>query len=176
MPTARTLTSWQLKLADPEATAALGHALARAVQIHLAEIRECGLQIGLSGDLGAGKTALVRAMLRALGVSGSVKSPTYALVEPYAVSSLDFYHFDFYRFSDPADFGSSGFRDLFGPGRLCAIEWPERAGDRLPTSDISITLKVERVGRLASLAAASELGQACLTSAIAEYQAGSGGT
>ena len=176
MPTARTLTSWQLKLANPEATAALGHALARAVRIHLAEIRECGLQIGLSGDLGAGKTALVRAMLRTLGVSGLVKSPTYALVEPYAVSSLDFYHFDFYRFSDPANFGSSGFRELFGPGRLCAIEWPERAGDRLPTSDISITLKVEGDGRLASLAAASELGQTCLTSAIAEYQAGSDGT
>jgi tRNA threonylcarbamoyladenosine biosynthesis protein TsaE len=172
----RTLTSWQLKLADPEATAALGRALARAVQIHLVEVRECGLQIGLSGDLGAGKTALVRALLHALGVSGPVKSPSYALVEPYTVSSLDFYHFDFYRFSDPADFGSSGFRDMFGPGRLCAIEWPERAGDRLPTSDISITLRVEGDGRLASLTAASRLGQACLTSAIAEYQAGSGGT
>jgi tRNA threonylcarbamoyladenosine biosynthesis protein TsaE len=92
------------------------------------------------------------------------------------VSSLDFYHFDFYRFNDPAEFGSSGFRDLFGPGRLCVIEWPERAGDRLPTSDISIALKVEGEGRLASLAAASELGRACLTSAIAEYEVGSGGT
>jgi tRNA threonylcarbamoyladenosine biosynthesis protein TsaE len=169
-------TSWQLKLADPEATAALGRALARAVQIHLAEVRERGLQIGLSGDLGAGKTALVRSMLSTLGVTGPVKSPTYALVEPYAVSSLDFYHFDFYRFNDPADFGSSGFRDMFGPGRLCVIEWPERAGDRLPTNDISIALKVEGDGRLASLAAESGLGRACLTSAIAEYEVGSGGT
>lgn len=175
MSTARSLTSWQLKLADPEATAALGRALARAVQIHLAEVRACGLQIGLSGDLGAGKTAVVRAMLRTLGVSGPVKSPTYALVEPYTVSSLDFYHFDFYRFSDPAEFGSSGFRDHFGPGRLCAIEWPERAGDRLPTSDISIALNVDGDGRFASLAAASKLGQACLTSAIAEYRAGTDG-
>ena len=176
MSTVRSLTFWQLKLADPEATVALGRALALAVRRHLGPIREQGLQIGLSGDLGAGKTALVRAMLQALGVTGSVKSPTYALVEPYAVSSLDFYHFDFYRFSDPAEFGSSGFRDLFGPGRLCAIEWPERAGDRLPTGDISITLEVDGDGRLASLAAASGLGQACLTSAIAEYQAGNDGT
>lgn len=176
MPTSRRFASWQLRLADPEATAALGRSLSRAVLRHLSAIEANGLQIGVSGELGAGKSALIRALLRGLGVTGAIKSPTYALVEPYAVSRLDCYHFDFYRFSDPAEFGSSGFRELFGPGRLCLIEWPERAGDRLPTSDLSIALKVEGDGRRAALAAGSELGHACLTSAIAEYPAGDGAT
>lgn len=159
-----------LPLPDAAATASLGHALARAVQRHLEAIRTHGLQLNLSGDLGAGKTALVRALLQALGVAGPVKSPTFALLEPYAVSSLDFYHFDFYRFADPGEFGSSGFRELFGPGRICAIEWPERAGPRLPTADLSIALNVEGEGRVASIAAASELGHACLTSALEDYR------
>jgi tRNA threonylcarbamoyladenosine biosynthesis protein TsaE len=171
----RRFASWQLKLADAEATAALGTALARAIERRSPAIGDHGMQIGVSGDLGAGKTSLVRGLLRGLGVTGPIKSPTFALLEPYTVSSLDCYHFDFYRFSDPAEFGASGFRELFGPGRLCLIEWPERAGDRLPTSDVSITLKVDGDGRLASLVAGSELGHACLTSAIAEYPAGVGG-
>ncbi len=110
-------------------------------------------------------------MLKALGVAGPVKSPTFALLEPYSVSSLDFYHFDFYRFADPSEFGSSGFRDLFGPGRICAIEWPERAGPRLPTADLSIALRLDGDGRVASIAPASQLGQACLTSAVEEFRA-----
>ena len=164
-----------LALHDASATAALGQALGRAVQRHLDAIRSHGLQLNVSGDLGAGKTALVRAMLKALGVSGPVKSPTFALLEPYTVSSLDFYHFDFYRFADPNEFGSSGFRDFFGPGRICAIEWPERAGSRLPTADLSIALSVEGDGRRASVAAASRLGEACLTSALEEFEARTAG-
>lgn len=171
MSSARSHAAWQVLLADAEATAALGRSLARAIRRQLGQVRARGLQIGVSGDLGTGKTALIRALLRELGVEGPVKSPTFALLEPYAVSSLDCYHFDFYRFSDPAEFGSSGFRELFGPGRLCLIEWPERAGDRLPTGDVSITLRVDGDGRIASLVATSELGHACLTSAIAEYPA-----
>ena len=155
-----------LALPDERATASFGHALARAVQSHVDEIGNAGLQLNLTGDLGAGKTALVRAMLRSLGVAGPVKSPTFALLEPYTVSSLDFYHFDFYRFADPNDFASSGFRDFFGPGRICAIEWPERAGNRLPTADLSIALSVDGDGRRASVTAASQLGHACLTSAL----------
>jgi tRNA threonylcarbamoyladenosine biosynthesis protein TsaE len=160
-----------LALPDAAATSMLGHALGHAVQRHLAAIRAHGLQLNLGGDLGAGKTALVRAMLKALGVVGPVKSPTFALLEPYTVSSLDFYHFDFYRFADPNEFGSSGFRELFGPGRICAIEWPERAGPRLPTADLSIALSVNGEGRTASITAASQLGHACLTSALEEFQA-----
>jgi tRNA threonylcarbamoyladenosine biosynthesis protein TsaE len=158
------------------ATSRFGHALGHAVQRHLDEVRAHGLQLNLSGELGTGKTALVRAVLQALGVSGPVKSPTFALLEPYSVSSLDFYHFDFYRFADPSEFGSSGFRDYFGPGRICAIEWAERAGPRLPTADLTIALSVDGDGRTASIAAASHLGEACLTSALEEFQARTAGS
>ena len=109
-------------------------------------------------------------MLRALGVQDSVKSPTFALLEPYTVSSLDFYHFDFYRLKEPGEFGETGFRELFGPGRICAVEWPERAGPRLPTADISITLTVDGDGRLATISTASELGETCLKQAMAEVR------
>jgi tRNA threonylcarbamoyladenosine biosynthesis protein TsaE len=160
-----------LALPDARATSLLGHALGHAVHRLREEIRAHGLQLNLSGDLGAGKTALVRGMLKALGVAGPVKSPTFALLEPYSVSSLDFHHFDFYRFADPDEFGSSGFRDLFGPGRICAIEWPERAGPRLPAADLSIALSLNGDGRLASITAGSQLGHACLTSALEEFQA-----
>ena len=160
-----------LALPDAQATSLLGQAIGHAVQHHLDDLRSHGLQLNLSGDLGAGKTSLVRGMLKALGVAGPVKSPTFALLEPYSVSSLDFYHFDFYRFADPNEFGSSGFREHFGPGRICAIEWPERAGPRLPTADLSIALSVKGDGRTASITAASQLGHACLTSALEEFQA-----
>jgi len=149
-------TAVKLSLPDAEATAALG-ARSRARPAPPRRRARARLQLNLSGDLGAGKTALARAMLKALGVSGPVKSPTFALLEPYSVSSLDFHHFDFYRFADPSEFGSSGFRDHFGPGRICAIEWPERAGPRLPSADLSIALSVDGDGRTASIAAASQL-------------------
>jgi tRNA threonylcarbamoyladenosine biosynthesis protein TsaE len=170
----RSLTSANLE--DVEATHAFGRALAGALLRNVDTIRSAGLQINLSGDIGAGKTALVRAMLRTLGVDGPVKSPTFALLEPYTVSRLDFYHFDFYRLKETAEFGSAGFRELFGPGRICVVEWPERAGPRLPTADISITLTVDGDGRVAAINAASELGNACLSSAIKAFQAVGGGS
>jgi tRNA threonylcarbamoyladenosine biosynthesis protein TsaE len=163
-----------LALKDADATSALGHSLASTVHQHVDAIRRSGLQINLSGDLGAGKTALVRAMLRALGVQDTVKSPTFALLEPYTVSSLDFYHFDFYRLTNTAEFEAMGFRELFGAGRICAVEWPERAGPRLPTADISISLSVDGEGRRAAISAASELGKTCLRQAIASFEAGVG--
>jgi tRNA threonylcarbamoyladenosine biosynthesis protein TsaE len=168
-------------LPTPADTDRLGRALAKACQIHAATIAAHGLQVNLSGDLGAGKTALVRGWLRAFGISGPIRSPTFAVLEPYVVSlrrpdaaghsgleaqdisSLDFYHFDFYRFADPSEF-SIGFRDLFGPRCICAIEWPEKAGERLPTADLAIALQVEDAGRRAILTASGELGRACLES------------
>ena len=173
-------------LPSPAETDRLGQALASACRVHATDIATRGLQINLSGDLGAGKTALVRAWLRALGISGPVRSPTFAVLEPYVVSlrrpdtaghpgleaqgvsSLDFYHFDFYRFADPSEF-AVGFRDLFGPGCICAIEWPEKAGERLPVADLAITLQVEDAGRRAMLTASGELGRACLESTAKEF-------
>jgi tRNA threonylcarbamoyladenosine biosynthesis protein TsaE len=153
-------------LPDETHTVALGTALARGLQAHSSAVQAHGAVLGLSGDLGAGKTALVRALLRSLGVTGPVKSPTFSLLEPYVVSSLNFYHFDFYRFGDPAEFASAGFRELFAPGNVCAVEWPERAGERLPTPDLSLMFKVMDEGRVVTATAHSPLGTAWLTQAI----------
>ncbi len=163
MPPAAPLAAAHFELADEAATARFGALLARALQTQRAAIEAHGFVIGLSGDLGAGKTTLVRATLRALGEKGPVKSPTFALLEPYVVSSLNFYHFDFYRFATPEEFAAAGFRELFGPGAVCAIEWPERAGGALPTPDLALTLKVKGEGRGADAAAYSATGAACLS-------------
>lgn len=160
-----------LTLPDESATAALGRALSAWIGAHTELIAQQGFVLWLSGDLGAGKTALVRALLRGLGVTGSVKSPTFTLLEPYVVSRLDFYHFDFYRFSEAAEFDSAGFRELFGPGRICAVEWPERARGRLPTADLALTLQVKDDGRLAQCVAASEAGAQCLQAVTRTMQA-----
>lgn len=94
--------------------------------------------IALHGDLGAGKTTLVRHLLRALGAEGRIKSPTYAVVEPYELPGLDAWHFDFYRFDDPREWEDAGFREVFaGPG-LKIAEWPEKAAGLLPTADLDI--------------------------------------
>jgi tRNA threonylcarbamoyladenosine biosynthesis protein TsaE len=155
-------TPAHLFLPDEAATARLGALLARALLAERAAIEAHGFTLTLGGDLGAGKTALVRACLRELGVTGPVKSPTFALLEPYVVSSLNFYHFDFYRFGSPEEFADSGFRELFGPGNVCAIEWPERAAGRLPTPDLEVTLSFADEARRVALLARTELGAACL--------------
>jgi tRNA threonylcarbamoyladenosine biosynthesis protein TsaE len=147
-------------------TAALGRALAHGLRRQDAAVRTQGVVLGLSGDLGAGKTALVRSLLRALGVTGPVKSPTFSLLEPYVVSSLNFYHFDFYRFGGGEEFVAAGFRELFAPGNVCAVEWPERAGKRMPTPDLSLTFKVIDEGRTVQATARTPLGTAWLTQAI----------
>ncbi|MDB5900255.1 MAG: hypothetical protein JWP41_3857 [Ramlibacter sp.] len=98
--------------------------------------------IALHGELGAGKTTLVRHLLRALGVQGRVKSPTYAVVEAYELAGLAAWHFDFYRFEDPREWEDAGFRDVFaGPG-LKLAEWPEKAGAFLPEADLDIRIAV----------------------------------
>jgi len=157
-----------LDLPDAEATAALGTRLAAAITLQARAVERDGLVLALSGDLGSGKTTLVRGLLRALGVQGPIKSPTFALLEIYplaaeAVSRLSLYHFDFYRFRDEGEFSHAGFRELFGPAAICAIEWPERVGERLPTPDLAITLQVEDEGGRAAIAAYSPTGAACLT-------------
>ena len=154
--------SAEFALADEVATTRLGAALARAVESHAEAIARHGLVVALSGDLGTGKTSLVRAMMRALGITGAVRSPTFTLVEPYVVSSLNFYHFDFYRLADPEEFSFAGFRDMFGQAAVCLVEWPERAAGHLPAADLKIALRVAGQGRHAALGATTELGAACL--------------
>lgn len=182
----------RVDLPAPDDTARLGRTFAAATVAHAAAIAAHGLQVNLEGDLGVGKTTLVRAWLRALGIGGTIRSPSFSVVETYVVplhqsgrsadvrleaqeiSSLDFYHIDFYRFADPEEF-SAGFRELFGPGAICAVEWPARAGGRLPAADITVALRVEGEGRRAALSAASELGDRWLLSAMENWRAGAAG-
>lgn len=102
--------------------------------------------IALHGDLGAGKTTLVRHLLRALGAEGRIKSPTYAVVEPYELPGLAAWHFDFFRFDDPREWEDAGFRDIFaGPG-LKLAEWPEKAAALLPPADLDIAIALQDDG------------------------------
>jgi tRNA threonylcarbamoyladenosine biosynthesis protein TsaE len=103
-------------------------------------IADCFIE--LHGELGAGKTTLVRHILRALGVQGRIKSPTYAVVEPYELPALNAWHFDFYRFSDPREWEDAGFRDLFASPGLKLAEWPEKAGALLPRADLVVRIEV----------------------------------
>ncbi|XYJ11275.1 tRNA (adenosine(37)-N6)-threonylcarbamoyltransferase complex ATPase subunit type 1 TsaE [Telluria sp. B2] len=145
-------------LPDETATAALGAALARAVLP--------GLVIYLHGDLGAGKTALTRALLRAAGHQGTVKSPTYTLSEPYRVQidgqPVNVIHYDLYRMASPEEFLDAGFREDFDGKNICIVEWPEKGEPVLPLPDVKVLLKVSGLGREVELQALSELGLLCL--------------
>ena len=120
--------------------------------------------VTLEGDLGTGKTTLVRGLLRARGIEGAVKSPTYTLVEHYPVSSLYFYHFDFYRFTSPDEWDSSGMAEYFGDDSVCIVEWPERVGNRLPEPDLALSLAyaVASDGRALVATAYTAAGEQCL--------------
>jgi len=149
-------------LPDAAATEALGAGLGAAIRELADAIARQGLAVHLQGDLGTGKTTLVRALLRELGVAGAVKSPTYTLLEPYEVSRLHLYHFDFYRFKTAREFTDGGFAELFGPGGVCLVEWPERASGYLPPADLQIRLTTVDAGRDATLHAHTEIGSTCL--------------
>ena len=141
-------------LPDADATLAAGARLAPGLV--------GGMVVTLSGELGAGKTTLVRGILRRMGWVGPVKSPTYALVEHYALSSLYFYHFDFYRFADPDEWDSTGFAEYFRPDAVCVIEWPERVAAWLTAVDLALLLEPAGSGRTLALAARTAAGSACL--------------
>lgn len=121
-----------------------------------------GLVIYLHGDLGAGKTTLVRALLQALGYTGRVKSPTYTLVEQYTVAGLNLRHFDLYRFRDADEWESAGFRDEFDGCNICLVEWPEQASGLLPLADIILNFNILSNERALSIHAYTDAGQTCL--------------
>ena len=121
-----------------------------------------GLVITLAGELGAGKTAFARGVLRGLGYAGKVRSPTYTLVEVYKFSKLYLYHFDFYRFDDPRELDDAGFRDCFTPESVVLVEWPEKAAAGLPGADVTVSIRVEAGGRRVDIHAHTEAGRRCI--------------
>ena len=168
-------------LPDEAASIAFGARLASALRA-----TGEGLHIHLLGDLGAGKTTLVRATLRALGHTGRVRSPTYTLVEPYRIETgiesriesqsedtlavnenagprvYEVYHFDLYRFSDPAEWNEAGFREYFDGHALCLVEWPQKAGSLIGVPDLSLNIDLAGEGRVLTANAYSARGKDCL--------------
>lgn len=149
-----------LLLNDEHATAAL----AAAIAPHVGP----GFVLFLSGDLGAGKTTFTRALLRALGYGGRVRSPTFTLAESYNLSNFELYHFDFYRFSSEEEWRDAGFDEHVGGTGATVIEWPELGGANLPRPDVRLRLEAPDGrdatddGRLARLFAETDRGRRCL--------------
>ncbi len=129
---------------------------------NIATILKPGLVIFLNGNLGAGKTTLVRGILHGLGYLDVVKSPTYNLVEIYKISKLYLYHFDLYRFNDPYEWEEAGFRDYFNCHSICFIEWPEKATGLLPAADLRIDFEILESGRNIAVYADTNVGEQCL--------------
>lgn len=150
-----------LELPDEAATLRLGAAIAAGIGP--------GRVLHLSGELGSGKTTLVRGLLRELGHTGPVKSPTYTLVELYVVSRLNLYHFDFYRFKDSSEWQDSGFREYFNAASACIVEWPERAGGLLPPPDLAVRLELAGEARRAWLSSATSSGAEWLARSRSRY-------
>ncbi|MDD2892408.1 MAG: tRNA (adenosine(37)-N6)-threonylcarbamoyltransferase complex ATPase subunit type 1 TsaE [Halothiobacillaceae bacterium] len=138
-------------LPDEAATQALGAALAHTAP--------AAGWMALHGDLGAGKTTLVRAFLRALGYAGRVVSPTYTLVESYDIGARRIAHYDLYRLNDPEELEWMGARDDFGGDTLCLVEWPERGEKMLPPADLDTYLRHDADARRASVQAHSPAGR-----------------
>lgn len=154
-----------LDLPDEAATLALGARLGRALAP--------GLSIWLRGDLGAGKTTLSRGLLRELGFSGRVKSPTYTLVELYGFPRFNLYHFDLYRFADSNEWDDAGFRDYFSQDSVCLVEWPDKGGGQLPAPDVVVELGFSEDdggnGRSVHIAGFTEAGKACVARLTASF-------
>ena len=151
-----------LELPDAAATEAAGARLASRLR--------GGMIVTVSGDLGTGKTTLVRGCLRALGWNGRVKSPSYGLIEHYPLSSLYFYHFDFYRFDDSNEWETVGAAECFRDDSVCVVEWPERVAGLLPRADLEVTLShpadPATGGRRLSLVANTDAGERCLDAIV----------
>lgn len=152
-------------LANEIDTERLGRELARTLPENSKEIL-----LGLSGELGAGKTTLARAFLRAVGVTGPVKSPTYTLLEPYEVEAGRVLHFDLYRLSAGDELEVLGYRDLRAGSWLAIVEWPERGGAALGNPDVLCELAYAGPGRRATLTAVTGQGRAWLGALAASWR------
>lgn len=118
-------------------------ACALAAQLAPSLARQGSVLLELRGTLGSGKTTFTRHLLRALGVQGRIKSPSYAVVEPHEAHRMLLWHFDFYRFAEPREWEDAGFRDIFaGPG-LKLVEWPDRASGLLPDADLCLDIDID---------------------------------
>lgn len=149
-----------LVLHDPAETEALGALLAPALR--------AGDAVHLSGDLGAGKTTLVRGLLRALGYPGPVKSPTYSLVEPYECGGLSLWHLDLYRVADAEELEFLGLRDVLDGRTVLLVEWPERGADWLPVADLALFLSAKGSSRACRVVAQTQRGLV-LVGALARF-------
>lgn len=129
---------------DEQAMLAQGHKLAQKFQVKSMVSNKV---IFLIGELGAGKTTLVRGFLRSLGYEGKVKSPTYTLVESYEFDGLNVHHFDFYRILNARELTFMDLADYFETQSICLIEWPEHVREVLPTPDITVYITVLDEGR-----------------------------
>ncbi len=147
-----------LYLADPAATDALALRMAHTLPQRAV--------VFLRGELGAGKSSLARALLRSLGVQGAIKSPTYTLIERYALADGDAAHLDLYRIAQAGELEFLGLQDLAPDLRLWLVEWPERGDGALPAPDLVVELKVEGEGRRARLDAVSPVGRAWLETLV----------
>lgn len=146
--------SLRIDVPDADAMEALGARLAKACS--------GAALITLEGELGAGKTTLVRGMLRGLGHQGKVKSPTYTLVEPYEIGTRRVYHFDLYRLGAATELDDIGLRDYLDAESLCVVEWPDRGGARLPAPDLRIVIDYTGTGRTVTLTGQSNRGRVLL--------------
>ena len=142
-------------LPDAAASERVGRAFGHALEAVLDPRRVIGaagadggaVVIGLAGGLGAGKTTLARAALRALGVGGTVRSPTYTIAEPYETRIGRIWHLDLYRIADPEELEYVAIRDLVSESAACLVEWPERGGGALPALDCRLTIAPSGDGR-----------------------------
>ena len=143
-----------MTLTDEKATITLAKRFATKLQP--------GMVIYLRGNLGSGKTTLVRGVLNGLGYEGRVKSPTYTLVEPYHAGGLDLLHFDLYRLNNEEEWESSGFREEFDGNNIFFIEWPEKAQNLIPNADVEIHFEILQQGREVQIHANSKMGKQCI--------------
>ncbi|MCI5992370.1 MAG: tRNA (adenosine(37)-N6)-threonylcarbamoyltransferase complex ATPase subunit type 1 TsaE [Sutterella sp.] len=163
LPENNSQNSTRVRLSDETHTVRFAEHLADALTHVREAICQSGFNLRLTGDLGAGKTTLTRALLRHFGVTGRVKSPTFELVSDYDVlDGIAFHHFDFYRFESPIEFDEAGFRDLFGPGSITASEWSDKAGEFLPSADLELVIAICGTERDVTLKAYSMAGHRVL--------------